>query len=63
MLFWKEVEYYKEYQIKLRGYLGEDKVNEVIRELFYLISIGINDFFENYYFFFCKLCKYFVDEY
>ncbi|KAI4308122.1 hypothetical protein L6164_031228 [Bauhinia variegata] len=46
---WKEVEYYKEYQNKLRAYLGEEKANEIIRESLYLVSSGTNDFLENYY--------------
>lgn len=63
MPLWKEVEYYKEYQTKLRSYLGEVKANEVIRESLYLISIGTNDFLENYYLLPRKLRKYSVDEY
>ncbi|XVE78523.1 hypothetical protein DITRI_Ditri13aG0151900 [Diplodiscus trichospermus] len=46
---WKEVEYYKEYQNKLRAYLGDNKANEIISDALYLISIGTNDFLENYY--------------
>ncbi|XP_028788328.1 GDSL esterase/lipase At2g42990 [Neltuma alba] len=46
---WKEVEYYKEYQKKLRSHLGTDKANKIIREALYLVSIGTNDFLENYY--------------
>ncbi|EOX93124.1 PREDICTED: GDSL esterase/lipase At2g42990 isoform X2 [Theobroma cacao] len=46
---WKEVEYYKEYQKKLRAYLGVQKANGIIAEALYLISIGTNDFLENYY--------------
>ncbi|KAE8703892.1 GDSL esterase/lipase [Hibiscus syriacus] len=46
---WKEVEYYKEYQKKLRAYLGDRTANEVISEALYVISIGTNDFVENYY--------------
>lgn len=46
---WKEVEYYKEYQKKLRAYLGEEKANEILSEALYLVSIGTNDFLENYY--------------
>ncbi|KAI4305725.1 hypothetical protein L6164_029073 [Bauhinia variegata] len=48
---WKEIEYYKEYQAKLRGYFGEEKANEIIREAVYLMSLGTNDFLENYYVF------------
>ncbi|XP_039015915.1 GDSL esterase/lipase At2g42990-like isoform X2 [Hibiscus syriacus] len=46
---WKEVEYYKEYQKKLRAYLGDRAANEVISEALYVNSIGTNDFVENYY--------------
>ncbi|KAK8517796.1 hypothetical protein V6N13_127950 [Hibiscus sabdariffa] len=46
---WKEVEYYKEYQKKLRAYLGDRKANKVISDALYVISIGTNDFVENYY--------------
>lgn len=46
---WREVEYYKDYQSKLRAHLGVEKANTVISEAVYLISMGTNDFLENYY--------------
>nr|GLL23041.1 GDSL esterase/lipase At4g26790-like [Ipomoea trifida] len=46
---WKEVEYYKDYQKKLRAYAGETKANHIIQESLYVVSIGTNDFLENYY--------------
>ncbi|KAF3681519.1 GDSL esterase/lipase [Capsicum annuum] len=46
---WKELEYFKEYQMKLRAYAGRKKANYIIREALYLVSIGTNDFLENYY--------------
>ncbi|XP_021758692.1 GDSL esterase/lipase At4g26790-like [Chenopodium quinoa] len=46
---WKEVEYYKQYQQQLRDYLGDDRANTILEEAVYLISIGTNDFLENYY--------------
>ncbi|CAI9294826.1 unnamed protein product [Lactuca saligna] len=46
---WREVEYYKDYQSKLRAHLGIEKANTVISEAVYLISMGTNDFLENYY--------------
>ncbi|KAJ7964762.1 GDSL esterase/lipase [Quillaja saponaria] len=46
---WKELEYYKEYRNKLRAYLGEEKANEILSEALYLMSLGTNDFLENYY--------------
>ena len=49
MPLWKELEYYMEYQQDLRGYLGNEIANEVLGEALYLLSIGTNDFLENYY--------------
>ncbi|KAJ4902253.1 GDSL esterase/lipase [Raphanus sativus] len=46
---WKEVEYYKEYQHKLAAYLGHRKAANIIKESLCLVSIGTNDFLENYY--------------
>lgn len=46
---WKELEYYKEYQKQLRDYLGNQKANLILSESLYLISLGTNDFLENYY--------------
>ncbi|GAB2274955.1 hypothetical protein Dimus_009724 [Dionaea muscipula] len=46
---WREVEYYKEYQARLREYLGEHKANEILSEALYVTSMGTNDFLENYY--------------
>lgn len=46
---WKELEFYMEYQAKLRAYLGIEKANEIIGEALYLMSLGTNDFLENYY--------------
>lgn len=46
---WKEVEYYKEYQKKLKAYLGIKKAQKLLSEALYLISIGTNDFLENYF--------------
>lgn len=46
---WKQLDYYKEYQAKLRGHLGKDKANQILGEAIYLMSIGTNDFLENYY--------------
>ncbi|CAN8230387.1 unnamed protein product [Cochlearia groenlandica] len=63
MPLWKEVEYYKEYQTRLRTYLGIEKASEVIREALYLISIGTNDFLENYYLLPRRSRQFSVDEY
>lgn len=47
--FWKQLEFYKDYQRRLRDYLGEAKASQTISEALHLISIGTNDFLENYY--------------
>lgn len=45
----RELDYYKEYQRKLTAYLGEAKAKMIINESLYLMSLGTNDFLENYY--------------
>ncbi|KAH9803955.1 GDSL esterase/lipase [Citrus sinensis] len=60
---WKEMEYYKEYQEKLRGFLGNEKANKVIGEALYLVSIGTNDFLENYYVLPRRSSEYNIEEY
>ncbi|KAJ1389014.1 SGNH hydrolase superfamily [Sesbania bispinosa] len=60
---WKEVEYYKEYQAKLRDHLGVEKANEIIGEALYLISLGTNDFLENYYVFPTRRLHFTVTQY
>ncbi|KAJ7964763.1 GDSL esterase/lipase [Quillaja saponaria] len=46
---WKELEYYKEYQKKLAAYQGENAAKQTISEALHLMSLGTNDFLENYY--------------
>ncbi|XP_027330935.1 GDSL esterase/lipase At2g04570-like [Abrus precatorius] len=46
---WRQLEYYKGYQKKLSAYLGESKANETIAEALHMMSLGTNDFLENYY--------------
>ncbi|KAL7000010.1 hypothetical protein U1Q18_001160 [Sarracenia purpurea var. burkii] len=60
---WKEVENYKEYQKKLRAYLGDKKANETLSEALYLTSMGTNDFLENYYTLRGRRSQYNVDQY
>ncbi|KAJ0101911.1 hypothetical protein Patl1_04117 [Pistacia atlantica] len=60
---WQEMDYYKEYQEKLRGYLGKEKANGILLEALYLISMGTNDFLENYYIFPSRSKQYSVEEY
>ncbi|XP_059666443.1 GDSL esterase/lipase At4g26790 [Cornus florida] len=60
---WKEVEYYKEYQKRLRDYLGDEKANNIFNQALYLISLGTNDFLENYYLIPTRSSVYSVEEY
>ncbi|KAF2292345.1 hypothetical protein GH714_020403 [Hevea brasiliensis] len=46
-----ELEYYKDYQNKLRAHVGNNKAKEILSESLYLMSLGTNDFLENYYVF------------
>lgn len=43
------MEYYKGLQKKLRVYLGESRANETFAKALHIISVGTNDFLENYY--------------
>ncbi|KAK1353650.1 GDSL esterase/lipase [Heracleum sosnowskyi] len=60
---WKEVDYFKQYRTTLKGYLGDEKSNKIIQEALYLISLGTNDFLENYYTLFKRRLEYNVDKY
>lgn len=60
---WKEVEYFKEYQSKLKGYAGDEKADFIIHEALYVVSIGTNDFLENYYTMPNRRSQYTIDQY
>ncbi|KAL1307891.1 hypothetical protein HN51_049785 [Arachis hypogaea] len=60
---WKELEFYKEYQAKLRNHVGVEKANHIIREALYLMSLGTNDFLENYYIFPTRRAQFTVTQY
>ncbi|KAL5211691.1 hypothetical protein ABZP36_022538 [Zizania latifolia] len=46
---WKEVEYYREYQRRLRAHAGAARARAIVRGALHVVSIGTNDFLENYY--------------
>ncbi|WOL10741.1 GDSL esterase/lipase [Canna indica] len=46
---WKEVEFFKEYQEKLRSYAGEAMAAHIVNEAVYVVNIGTNDFQVNYF--------------
>ncbi|KAL7595536.1 hypothetical protein Lser_V15G28948 [Lactuca serriola] len=45
----KQVEYYKEYQIKLVDVAGSSNATSIIKGSIYLVSAGTSDFVQNYY--------------
>ncbi|CAO2044856.1 unnamed protein product [Urochloa humidicola] len=49
MPIWKELEYFKEYAARLRSLQGDAKAEETLSEALYIVSMGTNDFLENYY--------------
>lgn len=59
----KEIEYYKEYQQKLRDYIGVDKANDILSRAVYIMSMGTNDFLESYFLRPTLKIKYTVQEY
>ncbi|KAH7842390.1 hypothetical protein Vadar_004774 [Vaccinium darrowii] len=60
---WKELEYYKDYQRKLKAYLGEEKAKQTLAQALYVMSLGTNDFLENYYTLNERRSQYTIDQY
>ncbi|PNT66062.1 hypothetical protein BRADI_3g06546v3 [Brachypodium distachyon] len=49
LTIWEELDYFKEYAARLRGFQGEEKAAQTLAEALYVVSMGTNDFLENYY--------------
>ncbi|GLT29538.1 hypothetical protein SLA2020_043970 [Shorea laevis] len=45
----KQVEYFRQYKIKLSQLVGEGKAEEIIKNALTVLSMGTNDFLQNYY--------------
>ncbi|XP_008806090.1 GDSL esterase/lipase At2g04570-like [Phoenix dactylifera] len=61
---WKQLEFFKEFSGKLKAYQGEAQAQETLSEALYIISLGTNDFLENYYMVPCgRRSQYTVEEY
>ncbi|KAL6570523.1 hypothetical protein OROGR_000073 [Orobanche gracilis] len=60
---WREIEYFKDYQNKLKACMGEARANSIISEALYIISLGTNDFLENYYTLPDTRSKYTIDQF
>ncbi|KAJ0054674.1 hypothetical protein Pint_01928 [Pistacia integerrima] len=63
MPLWKEVEMFKDYQNKLRAHVGVRKAKTIVRQALYLLSLGTNDFLENYYTFPARRAQFTVKQY
>lgn len=61
--FWRELEYYKEYQSKLKAHVGNAKAKQITSQALYLLSLGTNDFLENYYTMPDRRSQFTVDKY
>ncbi|KAI3797584.1 hypothetical protein L1987_32843 [Smallanthus sonchifolius] len=46
---WKQIEYLEQYQARLADIIGPDQARQVVNEGMVLISLGGNDFVNNYY--------------
>ncbi|KAL8136690.1 hypothetical protein V2J09_002691 [Rumex salicifolius] len=60
---WTQVQYYKEYQDRLRAYVGDKAATKTITEALYVVSIGTNDFLENYFALPRRSSEYTIDDY
>lgn len=45
----KQLEYFKHYKIHMRKLLGEERAEFIIRNALYVVSMGANDFLQNYF--------------
>ncbi|KAF7803367.1 GDSL esterase/lipase [Senna tora] len=45
----RQIEYFEHYKIHMRKLMGEERAEFVIRNALYIISMGTNDFLQNYY--------------
>lgn len=46
---WKQLEYFQQFQVRLTDIVGADRTREIISNGISLISLGGNDFVNNYY--------------
>ncbi|KAF7097087.1 hypothetical protein CFC21_098947 [Triticum aestivum] len=46
---WKEVQYFKEYKQRLAKHAGRARARHIVANAVYVVSVGTNDFLENYY--------------
>lgn len=59
----KQLEYFKHYKLHLSGLVGKDKAEHIIRNAVFVISMGTNDFLQNYYLEPTRPKQYTIEEY
>ncbi|KAJ0080924.1 hypothetical protein Patl1_10611 [Pistacia atlantica] len=59
----KQLEYFKHYKIHLRQLVGVKKAEEIIRNAIFVMSMGTNDFLQNYYLEPIRSKQYTLEEY
>lgn len=45
----KQLEYFEHYKIHLRKLVGEERAEFIVRNALYVVSMGTNDFLQNYF--------------
>nr|GFB63692.1 GDSL esterase/lipase At5g45950-like [Tanacetum cinerariifolium] len=45
----KQLEYFKEYKNRLEKLVGEEQAHNIVDNAFFVLSMGTNDFLQNYY--------------
>ncbi|KAJ3696570.1 hypothetical protein LUZ61_000275 [Rhynchospora tenuis] len=58
-----QLEYYKQYQVMLKEYQGEARAKETIRQALHAVSLGTNDFIENYFLLPVRSSQFTISEY
>lgn len=46
---WKQLEYFQQYQERVSGMIGEEQTERLVKQSLVLITLGGNDFVNNYY--------------
>ncbi|XP_048229612.1 GDSL esterase/lipase At5g45950 isoform X2 [Ricinus communis] len=59
----KQLEYFRQYKIHVVRLVGEKKANEIINNAVFVMSMGTNDFLQNYYLDPTRSQQYTVEEY
>lgn len=59
----KQLEYFKEYKVRLQKQVGVGKAEEIVKNAVFVLSMGTNDFLQNYYVELYRSQQYTIDQY